>query len=378
MLQLCMSGPVMDTPYVFKSTGIRVYSIEEALYHSYYYWRESLDDFGGDSLFVWVESFAALDLTPKIREISALKPLSKRLVAFVQIIAYFDPSELMSLKSDLEKWENTVEWEKLKNRADSLVSRGEPTKALPLYRRAIKYDEANAILLNNMAVACMKLGDCNTAVDLLARACEIEPDNQDIAMHYAEALVLAGLDLQHHNHFHETKEASSHITNGIADIDAAYLRGLAAYQQGDYPTALEHFTLCGDKYKIADTYLKMRQYDKALATLDPSEHEKIAEIYAAYGHAHLPEAIRHIRQAIAGCGGHGETALYTKLARYYRMDYDWQRASEAIAKALPSNNPTALLENARIKKGLGRMRDYRTGLSSVLQEMKNQYRPSDR
>ena len=61
--------------------------------------------------------------------------------------------------------------------------------------------------------------------------------------------------------------------------------------------------------------------------------------------------------------------LWTKLARLYRQDYDNPRANEAIQNALPSQTSAALLENARIKKGLGRMREYQAGLSEVVKRL---------
>jgi len=366
MLQLCISQTISNTPYAFKSTGISVYSIEEALYHTYHYWRESLDDFSTGMFASWVEGLGEASISSKMRDITRIEPLSLRIISFLGIIEYFSHGEIAALQADLEAWEHRAEWEKLKTRADRFVSQGEPAKALPLYRKALKYEE-NLTILNNMAIAHLQLSNYKAGAALLAKAQEKEPENPAINLHYTEALILSG-----------DYEKANQLLSQLADcIDTAYLQGLMAYGQDDYLKALDYFNKHPDitafTHKIADTYLKMRMYDKALASLDPHDHEKIAEIYAAYGQAHLPEAIRHIRQAIAN-GNQNNPSLWTKLATYYRKDYDNQRASEAITKALPAKAPATLLENARINKSQSRMREYRSSLSDVIKQLKSQYR----
>ncbi|MCL2405244.1 MAG: tetratricopeptide repeat protein, partial [Defluviitaleaceae bacterium] len=375
MLQLCLSQNISKTPYTFKATGIRVYSIEEALYHAYHYWRESIDELLHDNLTGWVADLGIIAITTKMKALSAITPLSKRLIAFLNIIDYFNDAELATLKTDLERWEHRVEWEKLKDRADNLVSRGEPARALPLYNRALAYGENHAIL-NNMGIASMQLANYPQAVKLLAKAHAAQPESIATAMHYAEALILNG-------DYEDAKKALKMCKVETADIQ--YLYGLMAYEQKDYPSALTCFqkaaTLNPESplytYKTAETYQQMNQHDKAIATLEQSpgapHHAKMAEIYASYGHANMPEAIRHIRQAISQ-GGRSDAALWIQLAEYYRKDYDYERASEAIAHALPNKSVAALLENARIKKGLGRMREHRTGLSEALKGLIKRYR----
>jgi len=391
MLQLCISQEISNKSYTFKATGIRVYSIEEALYHAYHYWRESADEFMTGNLATWVAGLGHTGLAAKIKDVTALKSASKRLLAFLGIIEYFSSAELAAIKTDLERWEHRVEWEKLKDRADNLVARGEPVKAIPLYRQALSYEE-NANILNNLAVAHMQLSNYGPAVNLLAKAKAAKPDNITIMLHYAQAAILNGdyddasMEIRRAQSVTQNKDAvhsSSISTSNNADI--LYLQGLMAYQQEDYPVALDYFQKAYTQNpevthylnKIADTYLQMRQYDKALAAAKDipgtAQHIKLAEIYADYGHSHIPEAIRRIKEAIEK-GGSNEAALWIKLAQYYREDYDNERANEAIAHALPSKSVAAMLESARIKKSLGRMREYRAGLSEVLKGLKGQYR----
>jgi len=417
MLQLCTSQNITSTPYTFRGTGIRVYSLEEALYHAYHYWRDSVDEFLSENLTAWIADLGLIHISAKMNEMANIEPLSKRLPAFLGIIEYFSRSELRAIKTDLERWEHRVEWEKLKDRADHLVSKGEPAKALPLYHRALKYEEhenvsanidathsshqglsKNAAILNNLAIANMQLANYAEAADLLLKAQVIQPDNIAITLHYTEAAILSGdyesakialkraKDINLHDDL-LLQPASSHTDKPLQSVeigaDILFLHGLAAYQQQDYPAALDYFRQAQSQnpdiahyvHKIADTYVQLHQHDKALAALEQCgpHHVKMAEIYASYGHAHMPEAIRHLRKAISE-PGQNEAAIWTKLAEYYRRDYDWQRANEAITHAIPSKSDAALLENARIKKGLGRMREYRAGISEALKGIKERYR----
>jgi len=375
MLQLCISQSVSTTPYTFKSTGIRVFTIEEALFHAYHYWRESVDEFLCDEIMAWVSGLRHYHLLSKLTDIKTQEPLSRRLLAFLSIIEYFSPAELTKLKAELMHWEHRVEWEKLKDRADHLISKGEPIKALPLYRRALKYEQ-NAALLNNMAIANMKLANYKEAVVLLEKALKLQPNNINIALHYAEAAILNG-DYESVNATLAKVTATGKAdSESFIDIEVLSLRGLLAYHQKDYPAALDYFTKAGDTNMIASTYQQMRQYDKALAALGPTDHARKAEIYASYSHSHINEAISHLKEAIAKAPP-GDALLWTKLAENYRKNHDWQRANEAISHALPSRNPVVLLENARIKKGLGRMRDYQAGLNNVLSALKERYRESE-
>ncbi|MCL2526946.1 MAG: tetratricopeptide repeat protein [Defluviitaleaceae bacterium] len=378
MLQLCISQQTNDIPFTFGATGIRVFSIEETLYHVYHHWRESVEDYLSPKMIAWVESLGHAALAKEMKGFCRLESLSKRMLAFLGIIDYFDSEELTSLKTDLESWEHRVEWERLKDRADRLVSKGDAVRALPLYRHALKY-ENNAQLLNNMAVAYMHLAKHKEAAQLLAEAYTAWPDNQALSLHYAEAAILSG-DYDNAAVVLE-KITASHPNNA----DVMLLRSLMARRQEDYPLAIEWLKKAakdnpGSNSQLADIYMQMGQYDKALECMDintPGYHAKAAEIYAARGHTHIPDAIQHMRKAIDAKNNQNDAALWAKLAKYYRLDYDWQRAGEAIANAMPTENPAIQLENARIKKGQGRMRDYRAGLSDVVAGLKNKYRSGD-
>ncbi|MCL2189696.1 MAG: tetratricopeptide repeat protein [Defluviitaleaceae bacterium] len=378
MLQFCISQNPDAPPFAFKATGIRVFSFEEALYHVYHYWRESVDDVLSDKMLTWVTDLGLTYLAARMKELVKIDSFADRMVGFLRLVDYFNADEINGLVADLNRWEARREWEQLKERGDYFLSRNEPAKALPLYRRALQLDE-NVPLLNNLAIAFMRIADYGEAVRYLARARTLEPANTALILHYAEAAIL---DAQFDKADAALRKAQE---DQATQSDIPYLQGLMAFEQQDYPVALQYFeeanALDGSVpiyvYKMADTYLRMRQFEKALEILqrilkpDEAYYTKQAEIYAAYGN--VPAAVRAIKQAISA----GESAmLWVRLASYYRQDYDLDRANDAITRALSldAENDTARLENARIKKGLGRTREYQAGLTDVLRGFKQRYR----
>jgi len=293
---------------------------------------------------------------------------------------YFGEEEINGLKVTLEKWELRREWEKLKERADLFAQKNEPEKAIPLYKRALQYDE-NAPILNNLGIQYLKINAVKEGFSYLTRALSLEPKNISILLHYIEAAILCGK----FDKASKVIQKASEINPNHPDID--FLRGLMSYEQKDYPTALTYFekainsnkTVPYYAHKAVDIHLKMRQYEKALTALkkttthDSTYYEKEAEIYAAWGD--IPRAIKSMQSALSATN-EPSAAAYTKLAAYYRQDYDTTRAETAIKKALTLNpeNNIVRLENARIKKGLGRTREYQAVLNEILKSFKDNYR----
>lgn len=377
MLQLCVSQQINAPPFTFKATGIRVFSFEEAIYHVYYYWRESVDDVLSDPMLTWITDLGLTYLAARMKELIKLDSFAERMVGFLRLIDYFDAEEITSLLAQLNKWESRREWEQLKERGDYFLTRNQPDKALPLYRRALQFDE-NIPLLNNLAIALMRLSANAEAMRFLARARTLEPENMSLVIHYSEAAILSG-------QFEKANTAIHKVATDQSTADIPYLNGLMAFEKQDYPAALSYFETASQQdanvplyiYKTADTYLKMRQYENALNILQQIHHHdeayftKQAEVYAAYGN--VPAAVRAIREALRA---NESVNLWVRLAAYYRQDYDLERANDAITRALAldAENDIARMENARIKKGLGRTREYQAELTDVLRGFKERYR----
>jgi tetratricopeptide (TPR) repeat protein len=382
MLQFCVSQQPNDIPYQFKATGIRVYSLEEALYHVFHYWKQSVDDFLSDEMIAWVGDTLGLSyIAARIKELTHEASFNQRMQSFLRLTEYFDDAELNALSRDMVIWERQREWVKLKERADYLMERSEPDKALPLYRRALQYDE-NTALLNNIGVAWMRLGVFANAMKHFEKALSMEDsDRLALLLHYAEAAAYAG-------HFDEAGQAVAEANELNADSpDIPYLRGVLAFLQSNYLAAIKHFEEALNAsewnvplyaYRLSDVYSHMRQYEKALSVIgkvshkDAGFHMKQAELYAASGN--LPAAAKAVQLALINQPGNIE--LWVKLAKYYRMDYDLQKAESAITKALSldAENERARLENARIKKALGRTREYQGILNQVLKGFRQRYR----
>ena len=381
MLQLCVSQQINEIPFAFKSTGIRVYSFEEAVYHVFHYWRESVDDFLSEGMITWVSELGLSYIASKMKDLARAGDFTARLLGFLQLIEYISAEEISGLKSTLVAWELRREWEKLKERADNLIQRGEPARALPLYKRALGYEE-NAALLNNTAVVCMQLSAPKEAANYLTRARELEPQNLNILLHYIEAAILS----------RQYDAAEAALAKAQADApnhaDIPFLHGLLAYEQKNYVKALAYYEnavqLNPDVpyyvYKMADVHMAMRQFSKALEVLqtiqnkDAAYYVKEAEIHAAAGD--VPASLKCMRRATVAPDGAANANLWGKLAEYYRRDYDWRRAEKAISHALnlAPDNDMVRLESARIKKGLGRTRDYQAELADILKSFKTRYR----
>jgi tetratricopeptide (TPR) repeat protein len=377
-LQLCVSQQHNASPYVFKTTGIRVYTFEEVLYHVFHHWRESVEEFLSEKMILWVSEIGHSYLATRMKELTGREPFAVRIMDFLMLAEYFSEEELSGLKATLEKWELRREWERLKERGDWFARKKEPQKAIPLYKRALQYDE-NAALLNNLAIQYLQISAYQEGLSCLTRALSLEPANFSILLHYIEAAILN----------REFEKAAKAIKKAYAvnpnHADIAFLLGLLSYEQKDYPTALTYFekaiemdkTVTYYAYKAADIHLQLRQYEKALTVLqkitarDTAYYAKEAEIYAAWGD--IPRAIKILTPAAFRAP---DAALYAKLAAYHRQDYDTARAETAIQKAIslsPENN-IVRLENARIKKGLGRTREYQAALNEILKSFKENYR----
>ena len=389
MLLLATLQKNNEIPFHFKAAGVRVYSFEEAVYHVYHNWKQSMDDLLSEAMLAWVGELGLTMLSARLQGLAQKESigLSERILGFLSLIEYFDAGELDLLKEDLQKWERRYEWEKLKERADYFITGGEVAKARGLYTQALTYDE-NAELYNNLAIAEMQLGLYDEAVAHFLKAIELSPDNVKLLLHYAEAAILGGK-------FADAESALAKAEKRAENPAIIhYLQGLIAFEKNDNIKALVQFgeaikhdpTTAHYTHKLADVYIRMRQYEKALESLARIKQKKSgcyvkeAEIHAASGNT--PAAIRAIKTALGGAalgGGlsQGLTAdLWVRLAMYHRLNLDMKEAETAITRALELNpdSERARMENARIKKGLGKTREYQAVMNDVLRSFRKGYR----
>ncbi|MCL2699565.1 MAG: tetratricopeptide repeat protein, partial [Defluviitaleaceae bacterium] len=272
-LLLCISQDEPETPYQFKTTGVNVFSFEEAVYHCYHNWKQSIDDFTSEEFLAWTRDTLGLSfLSSRIQSLSKLANFSDRLIGFLSIIDYFDEARLSALKTQLTDWETRLEWERLKDRADYLLKKNDPQRAYVLYHKALGYGE-NAEILNNLAIAFMKLEHYEQAEKYFERALlarmEVSPQNNlRLLLNLAEAAIY------NHNFVRAEqclREAES-IEPDMADI--AYLYGELSVETDNIRHSIEFFekalSIEYDPhfiYRIAETYVRLRKYDAALEAL---------------------------------------------------------------------------------------------------------------
>jgi Tfp pilus assembly protein PilF len=119
-------------------------------------------------------------------------------------------------------------------------------------------------------------------------------------------------------------------------------------------------------------------YDEALAALSALGEETkellVKQAYVYFASGNVPAAIKCIEKALMT--NKSDAGLWVALAVYYRMDYDFQKAQAAVSTALNIDpfNEKALLENARIKKSLGKTKEYQEVLKNILSSLKKKYR----
>lgn len=376
---LCINQNEILEPYIFSLTNIKVYSFEEALYHSYHYWQESFEDFLSEKFLYWVKNILGQkQLAKDINALSKIEGASDRFMGFLSLTEYFDRAQLAVLQVELKAWEQQLEWERLKDMGDHLIKRNEPEKAYQYYKKALRYGE-NIKVLNNLGICLMYLENYGEAATYLKKAYEKDKSDFDILINYAEALILSG-DFE--GAFKYLKKAER---DGEKDI-VFYLYGRLCYKNKNYSEAVNYYQKALELgynenyyYNIAKAYIQLRKYNEALEVIEAIK-KKDAEYYINQGQIHgafgdYGAAVKCVEKAIVH-GYKDNCALWTILAKYHRLNYDLFKAEGAITKALNinANDKHALLEQARIKKGQGKTKDYQLILSDVLNYIKKDYR----
>ncbi|MDR2904315.1 MAG: tetratricopeptide repeat protein, partial [Clostridiales bacterium] len=294
-LILTISQETAVAPYQFKITGINVYSFEEALYHVYHYWKQSIDDYASDQFIDWVGGALKLQfLAAKIKEIAPLSSLSRKMSLFLSLTDYFADAQIDALRKEIVQWENQGEWEKLKERGDYLMQQDDPEKAANYYKKALAYGE-NIPILNNLSISLMKSENYTEAIRYLSRALRHRPMDETLLLHLTEAHILNG----DYNEATAVLESIEHRYGARAETVTVirFFYGEISFMQGSYLNAIA----CYEKvieasggadsvyiYRLADSYVKLRFYDKALAVLDKVREKdkyflkKQADVFVAY------------------------------------------------------------------------------------------------
>lgn len=379
MLIVPVSQKAADKGYKFKATGVSVYTFEEALYHCLHFWKQSVDDFCCEEFVAWVKDELGLSfLSSKIKDIGKGEGFGERLIRFLGLSDYLDGDEVEGLRGELLEWESRLEWEKLKERGDDLMDKGESEKAFALYCKALLYAD-NVALYNNAAIALMKQGDFAGAAEYLAKALSLEPDNVEVLLHLAEAKVLDG-DLEGAGELLDAAQVYGirpeiHFFRAeIQERDGNVHGSVSLYEQAIAMAPDEAHYI----YALAEVYAKLRQYEKATKVMervrvkDKAYLKKLAELHVKNNN--IPAAVRCIEQALVA--NRSDANLWARLAAYHRQNYDLDKAHSAITAAMAIDQKSARvsLEYARVRKAQGRIKDYQVVLNRVLDGLKNRYR----
>jgi cytochrome c-type biogenesis protein CcmH/NrfG len=99
---------------------------------------------------------------------------------------------------------------------------------------------------------------------------------------------------------------------------------------------------------------------------------KQSEIYELCDN--VPAAIKNLERALLT--EKSDINMWIKMAELFRKNYNLPRASIAVtnALALDGGNLNALLECARLRKAQGKLKEYRTILDQLLNELKERNR----
>ena len=376
ILQLCVSQADNNIAYMFSLTNTKVFSLEEALFHAYYNWKQTADELISPEFIDWVRNDLKLyNIAVKLSGYSIL-PFSERLMSCFRIIDYFSDSELNSLKKELSLWEKRVEWEKLKERGDYLVMRGMYSKAVTIYRQALSGGR-RVSLLNNLAVAMMHMEQYAESANLLKEALEQEPYNDELRLHYAESCIYAG----------NTQKALSVLENMPPSDSAFRVFGELYSREGNAEKALKSFTAAAQSesaeyiYRLTDYYIQAAEFDNANSSINrvklPDAHTAIkrAEIYKAQND--YASACGVLEEAQKNWPN--DTELWLQLSECCRLNSSYERAGQAITKALSlqQENPRVMLESIKLKRAQNRPREYQEALRNLIDNLKNEYRDTE-
>ncbi|MFH0977139.1 MAG: tetratricopeptide repeat protein [Spirochaetota bacterium] len=183
------------------------------------------------------------------------------------------------------------------------------SKAIEYYQRALKYDDKNAIIYRNMAIAYRHLNDYDSAAKTIKKGLDIDPNNiqnlilygnilyeqgnyKDAISVYEDALKINNDPVAYHNlalaHIKTGKESLAMdylLKAGAADkvgnvAHLAYSKlGVIYIERKDFESAEKYLKMAESlnprdpvvSYNLGIAYLKMKQPDKAIVEFKKAE-----------------------------------------------------------------------------------------------------------
>lgn len=365
-----------EKPYIFSLTNIKVYSIEEALWHIFNYLRESLEIFEDNAFFEWLRDGLGLTKELDILNNANIKDNDEKLIDFLSQFEYLNKDEIEDIKKRLYSFANIGNFEKQKEIGDKLYKAKKYQQAVDAYSKALEMDLSKEyIIKNNIGLCCMQCGDYESAVAFFEQAYE-KNNNSVIMLNLAEGYILCS--------YTEKAEELLSLYKGEDLFRVTYLKGMIALGKGEYNNSVEILKSAVDIkedvsliLKISDIFIKQRRFDDAVNFLneyniiDAEIYIRLSEIYCAQRNYSAAIKITqrgliHFRDSIE---------LWIMLAKCYRLDLDFVKADGAVCKALSLNNDSeeANLELARLRKSQGKTSLYQSSINNCLNIIKNKY-----
>lgn len=380
MLILSASPERVDKPYYFNSTHRRMYSLEELMYHCYYYWKQSIDDFLAGKMEIWISEELKLPyLASRIEKIKDKeKTITAQYTAFLSSVDYFENDEISLLFKEVYSWENMDQWKKYKEKGDYALEEGQYSEAVKRYLEALNIND-DITILNNLGIAYMRQKKYSDAMICLQKAHIKQPYNDDIIINISEVLMLQG---DYDNAQLQLKKFSF-----MDKSSKAYnLYGEIEYLQGYYENALVYFIKAhnlGDKNKslirMAEIYDKLGKYNDAINTMNKMEDNRSDDYYCNYANLNfkmgkIKEAIKQVEIAIDINKKNIDAWLL--LVKIHKKNRDIEQAERALLKIfeIDPDNESAKLEYATLKKSQGFIKDYQDILKGILNKWKQKYR----
>jgi tetratricopeptide (TPR) repeat protein len=223
-LILC-SGSRTKRPYVFNSSGIRVYSIEELCYflHHHVYLLE--EEMFGEALFDWIDTELKLtDRAEKLRLLKKQKADMKTIVTVILCSAdYYSEQEIKVLLKTLDEIVGMPYIKRNCVRAGCYLRNGQYAEAAAEYERIINSKEAADLtpeeygnLFHNLAVAKVHITGLKEAAELFSQAYERNHREESLKQY------LYTLQLCHNDSFYsetaEKYQISKELDNQIREF----------------------------------------------------------------------------------------------------------------------------------------------------------------
>lgn len=180
-LILC-SGERTKRPYVFTTTGVRIYSIEELCYFLYHYVYLIDDSMFTDSLIDWIQTELKLsESAEKLRLLKSQKSDIKTMVTVIMCSCdYYSEQEIKNLIKVLDEIIGMPIFKRSYLKANKCLKNGQYHEAMMEYDHILNSQEVEEMtpedygdILHNQAVAILHISGITEAADTFRHAYEL-------------------------------------------------------------------------------------------------------------------------------------------------------------------------------------------------------------